>query len=414
MVRHANQGLTGSNCHLSGQVLISLSVTEDIDADYATAAAVCLAPGGAHAAGETVETVEAGVSTGYWVVEDPVRLQSGQKTWRRWNGAPFAHMPWVTYKLRRKGYHEARGTLSKVNLGSDDSPPKYWSVEYDYRMANDLNAKAARGDLVTVADGNPFGPQLNYQEYQRRMAGHRTVASGGDVIRHLCGLMGMSVTFLAPCPVMVDEYIPIGKPLMTAVKEVASWSGCSVYLGRSGGFVIYDFTAAYSHGSIPHPSIVLEEETHDALYPVTFVTVIGEHADWSQAYVIPDGGAFTDGAWQWQEKTAPVEWSEGIAATPGTKHVEERIELREYSVTPAMAQKVARERLIRSALGSGTVVRRGYADGCQSIQPVYSKVFSVTRNLEQSEGTFHYTIDLTAPYAGMQWNTPTAPADTWT
>ena len=107
--RLVNVGLTGANCTLGGQALISLSATEDVDADYATATAVCIAEGGAHAAGETVQTVEAGVSTGYWVVEDPMTLKSGEKTWRRKNGAGFAHIPWVTYRLRRQGYHEARG-----------------------------------------------------------------------------------------------------------------------------------------------------------------------------------------------------------------------------------------------------------------------------------------------------------------
>jgi hypothetical protein len=390
-------------------VLISLTVTEDVDADYATAAAVCLAPGGPHSTGEVVQTVEAGVSTGYWVVEDPVTLKSGQKTWRRWNGADFAHMPWVTYKLRRKGYHQARGTLGKVNTGSDDSPPKYWSVDHERRMNAALFAAVAKGDWA-----GPAGAQSPMWAAQNAMKGHRTASTGDDVIRHMCSLMGITATIMAKSPTMVEEYIPIGKPLMTAVKEVASWSGNSVYLGRNGDLVVYNFATEYASGSPPHPGIVLEEEHHDALYPYTFVTVIGEHRSWDNVMVITPGPFFPVTTLETREVTVPVEWSEGIAATPGTKHIEERLEVREYSLTPAMAQKIARERLMRAALGAGTIVRRGYADGCQSIQPVYSKCFSVTRNLEQSEGKFSYTIDITAPYAGMQWNTPLAPADSWT
>jgi len=248
---------------------------------------------------------------------------------------------------------------------------------------------------------------------QNAMKGHRTAVTGGDVIRHMCGLMGLPVTFLAQCPTMVDEYIPIGKPLITAVKEVASWSGCSVYLGRDGTLVIYDFVAAYG-GSAPHPGIVLEEETHDALYSYTFVTVVGEHVSWDNVMVITPGPLFPITTSELQKTTVPVEWSEGIAAAPGTKHIEERIEVREYSLTPAMAQQMARERLTRIAFAAGTTIRRGYADGCQSIQPLYSQALSVTRNLEQSEGAFKYTIDITAPWSGMVWNTPAAPADSWT
>ena len=36
------ENLTGANCNLSGQAIISLQVSEDADADYDTASAVAL------------------------------------------------------------------------------------------------------------------------------------------------------------------------------------------------------------------------------------------------------------------------------------------------------------------------------------------------------------------------------------
>jgi hypothetical protein len=398
--RLVNAGLTGANCTLGGQALISLSATEDIDADYATATAVCIAEGGAHAAGATVETVEAGVSTGYWVVEDPMTLKSGEKTWRRKNGAGFAHIPWVTYRLRRKGYHEARASLSRANLGSDSFPPKFWSTDYWWRTNNQLVTQMQRGEI-------------DVWEYQRRMAGSRVVATGSDIIRQLCALMGLAVEFAAQCPVIVDEYLPVNKPLITAVKEVASWSGCSVYLTRTGVLKVFDFAESYGRGGgIPTPAAVLEWEHHDSLYPVTHVTVVGEHYDWSTVFMGFDQPFLSQ--WQWQRQTIPIEWTESVAMATGMKAVEERIELREYSVTPLLAQKVARERLTRAVLGSGTVRTRGPADGCQSIQPLSSRVFSVTRSLEWGGDGYRYDIDIMAPYAGMGWNSPLAPEDTWT
>ena len=257
--------------------------------------------------------------------------------------------------------------------------------------------------------------EITVFDYQNREAGVRVVGTGSDIIRQLCALMGLSVTFAAQCPVLVDEYIPLNKPLITAVKEVASWSGCSVYLTRSGSLTVFDFAAIYGAGSArPSPAAEMEREQHDALCPVTHVTVVGEHYDWSQNYVVPVGGLFTAGAWQWQQATIPVEWTESVPMVAGMKAVEERIELREYSVTPQLAQKVARERLMRAVLGSRTVRTRGPADGCQSIQPLSTRTFSVTRSLEWGGDGYRYDIDITAPASGMVWDSPLAPEDSWT
>jgi hypothetical protein len=89
-------------------------VSEDVDADYDTASVVTLGPDGLFAIGSVLETVEGGVSTGRWEVEDPVQSVSGEKTWRRREGsAGYAHIPLCSYKLRRKGYMAARATLSR-------------------------------------------------------------------------------------------------------------------------------------------------------------------------------------------------------------------------------------------------------------------------------------------------------------
>ena len=64
------QGLDGSNCLLESQTLINLLATETAQADYDTASAVTLAPGGPFSKGDYLGTVEGGVETGVWVVED--------------------------------------------------------------------------------------------------------------------------------------------------------------------------------------------------------------------------------------------------------------------------------------------------------------------------------------------------------
>lgn|GEM_PF-5475964 len=378
-----SQLLTGANCTLGGQTIISLSVTEDVDADYDTASAVCLAPAGAHAKGVSVQSVEGGISTGFWTVEDPVRVRSGARTWRRKAGeAGYRHLPLVSYRLRRQGYLAARSTLSAANLGADNFPPRFCTLAFLSAYTAELNERWLRGEL-------------HAREVQNLRRSWHPVYSATDVASTICSWVGLPVQFRVGLPVMPDEYTPLGKPVIAALREVASWSGASVYLDRSGTLVVYDWQETYSRGGqIPQPAAVLDEERHDALYPVTHVTVVGS------------GYA---GSYRQQQA---VEVTESLTAARGERPVEERIEIREYPINPALAQKIARERLSRIALEAGIVRYRGPAEGSQGIRPLTNRVFSVSRTLEWDGTKYRYEIDLTAPQAGMVWNA-SLPANGW-
>lgn len=375
--------LTGANCTLGGQTIISLSVTEDLEADYDTASAVCLAPNGKHPRGSSVQSIEGGTSTGWWTVENPVVIRSGGRTWRRKAGvASYAHLPLVSYRLRRKGYLAARSTLSAANIGSDNFPPKFCTLVFLSAITAELNERWRRGEL-------------HASEVQVLRRSWHPVYSATDVVSTIASWLGLPVQFRVGLPVMPDEYTPIGKPVIAAIREVAAWSGASVYLDRSGTLVVYDWQETYSRGGeIPRPAAVLDEELHDALYPVTHVSVVGS------GY-----------AGDYRQQTA-VEVTESLTAATGERPVEERIEIREYPINPALAQKIARERLSRIALEAGIVRYRGPAEGSQSIRPLENRVFSVTRTLEWDGTKYRYELELAAPQAGMVWNAA-LPATGW-
>lgn len=378
-----SQLLTGANCTLGGQTIISLSATEDLEADYDTASAVCLAPSGAHAKGSAVQSVEGGVSTGFWTVEDAVTMRSGARTWRRKAGdSGYRHLPLVSYRLRRLGYLAARSTLSAANLGADNFPPKFCTLVFLAAITEELNERWRRGELHAL-------------EVQNLRRSWHPVYSATDVVSTICSWVGLPVQFRVGLPVMPDEYTPIGKPVIAALREVASWSGASVYLDRSGTLVVYDWQETYSRGGrVPQPAVLLEEELHDTLYPLTHVTVVGS------GY-----------AGNYRQQRA-VEVTEALARSAAERPVEERIEIREYPINPALAQKIARERLSRVALEAGIGRYRGPAEGSQNIRPLQNRVFSVSRTLEWDGTKYRYEIELTAPRSAIGWGA-TLPATGW-
>ena len=375
--------LTGANCTIGGQTIISLSATEDLGADYDTASAVCLAPGGPHTKGSAVQSVEGGVATGYWTVEDRVKIKSGQRTWRRKAGdSAYGHLPLVSYRLRRTGYLAARSTLSAANIGSDNFPPKFCTLARLAAITEEINERWRRGEIHA------------YEAQTLRQSWH-PVYSATDIVSTICSWVGLPVQFRVGLPIMPEEYTPIGKPVIAALREVASWSGASVSLDRNGTIIVYDWQEVYSRGGqIPRPAAVLEEELHDTLYPVTHVTVVGS-------------GYATDYRIQ-----QAVEVTESLARSAAERPVEERIEIREYPINPALAQKIARERLSRVALEAGLARYKGPAEGSQSVRPLTNNVFSVTRTLEWDGTKYRYEIELTAPQSSIGWGAG-LPATGW-
>lgn len=385
--------LTGANCTLGGQAIISLQATEDIDADYDTASAVCLAPSGPHAKGAIVQTVEGGVSTGYWHIDEARSIRSGERTWRkRSSTGAWGHLPLYAYRLRRKGYLAARSTLTPSNIGGDNFPPKFMpQAEYD----------SLRMDLFTQLSQGILG----YWEYLATLESWRPVGGAADIVRTICGWVGLPVSFACSLPVCAPEYIPTGKPAIAAVREVASWSGASCYLNRSGTLVVYDWLNTYSRGggTVPRPASVLSEEIQDSVYSANTVTVIGTERYWAATPGTwdPETASFVGGGWGWQ--TRAVEVTEGIAMATNERPVEERMEIRDYPITVELATKLARERLARIALAAGAGHWRGPAEGSQTITPITSHVFEVSRTLEWTGHGYRYEIEITGPTADISW-----------
>ncbi len=387
-----SRNLNGANCTVGGQAIISLQVTEDVDADYDTASAMCLAPGGPHAKGSVVQTVEGGASTGYWHVDDARSIRSGERTWRKRSGAgSWRHLPLYAYRLRRAGYLAARSTLTASNIGSDNFPPKFMEQSEYISLRTDLFMQTVR-------------KELDYWEYLATMESWRPVGGAADIVRTICGWVGLPVSFRCGLPVCAPEYIPTGKPAITAVREVASWSGASCYLDRSGTLTIYDWMNTYSRGgTVPRPAAVLSEEIQNSIYGANTVAVIGTERYWGATPGIWDSETrtFVGGGWGW--KTRAVEVRESIAMATNERPVEERIEISDYPITAELARRLARERLARIALEAGTGRWMGPAEGSQGVRPVNSHVFEVSRSLEWTGRGYRYEIEIIGPTASIQW-----------
>ena len=372
------ENLTGANCNLAGQAIISLQVSEDVDADYDTAAVVTLAPVGLFAIGSVINTVEGGVSTGWWEVEDPAQSVSGLKTWRRRQGnAGYAHIPLVSYKLRRKGYMAARATLSRGVVPSDSYPPKFMEATTFNTYRWELYHQWQDG----ILDGFEMRKQLD---------SWRVVGSAAQIIQIICGWVGLSYqmrTSLSNCAL---TYIPVDKPVIAAVREIASWSGASVMLDRNGTLQIFDWEEAFARGgSTPNLRTITEYEVHYGLSTITHVSVVGT----------------SYGAGGNRRVTIPIEVTESLVRAPGEKIVSDRIEIRDYVITPNLARGMARERLARAWVAANSTRLVGPAEGAQSIRPLSGPVLSVNRSLNWNGQAYRYEIAVVfaraaVPFAG--------------
>jgi hypothetical protein len=406
-------GWGGDNCQLGGQAILSLTTTESLQADYDSGAALCLAPEGKLAKGADVEAVEGGTSTGWWTIEDSITLRSGSQTLAYLDGV-MVHIPLVKYTLRRKNWQKARTTISKATC--PNYPPRFCSDAYYNAMMQALVKKmqdayktqsaASGGDQKAVDEANKgvAGAVAEWQNFGRRIHVD-SPARIADAIASWVGLPHFGFSLFSAMP---DTYEPMGKTVWTALKEIAGWSGYSLYLDRNGTAQVYDYASVMSSGSIPAPAEVMDEEYHDALYPTTAVTVIGT------AYAAVGQGhwdmAQTPPAWVPWDPTQdtvggigarPVEETEGWTAVTGDGYVEQRIEIKDYPITEELAAKLAHEQIAPVILEAGMVKRSGPAEGCQGIHPLSSRVFSISRNLEWADGGYKYEITIEAPGSDM-------------
>jgi hypothetical protein len=402
--------LTGANCTLGGQTLISLSVTEDIDADYDTASAVCLAPEGPYPKGAGADLQEGGVITGKWTIDEWVTNRSGERTWRKRAGSPgYAHIPLVSYRLRRFHWLEARSTLSRVKLSATNYPPKFCTAKRHAQIIEDLRAQRDKGEITS-------------QECNKQISAWHPVNSAGAMIQQICAWVGLTVQIGATLDCCADEYIPVDKPAMTAIREVASWSGRSVFLDRNGVVRIFDWPSLFSSGSMPTPAAILEEEIHDGIFDASHVTVCGSGNP--LVWTDPEAGRpranprlpyreATPGGWSPSEKVVAIDVTEALLGIEATYPVAERIEIRDYKISPTIAQRIARERLARIAMGASPLVLRGPASGCQSIHPLTSHVSRVTRTLDWTGTGYKYEIEITSPRLALTWPTGSWNATGW-
>lgn len=374
--------LTGANCQVGGEPIISLAAQETIDAEYDVASAVTLYDGSPHAKGAVVETVEGGVSTGYWEVDDSVRLQSGKQTWRSRDGAAFAHLPLATYRLKRWGYNVCRASICKANWGGAAWPPRYWSetfwqamwIKYYYEQPPPVQVAAIVGDPSVIVDS-------------------------------LAGRFGLSVDLSGVnMTAMPDEYIPIGKTLMAAMREIAAWNGASVRLTRNGVLKFYYFPSVFGSAggggaSLP---IVWERTRHDGQLPLTHVNVVGQTKTWEQvrSYFTPTvPPVLMTPQPPMMVRATPVDVTVSLPYGSGTYPVEERIEINSYSIDSSLAAKIGIERLCRASLGTNTTVVSGPGEGTQAFAPVAHKIFGVSRNLDWNGDGYRYTTEVTYPGA---------------
>ena len=122
------ENLTGANCHLSGQTIVALRVSEDVDADYDTASVVCIAPGGPYGKGSVVDHDRGRRSTGLWEVEDPViSIDRERRPGAAGKGAPhYAHVPAGLLQAAPARLHGGPGPRSQSRWsGADNYPPKF-------------------------------------------------------------------------------------------------------------------------------------------------------------------------------------------------------------------------------------------------------------------------------------------------
>lgn len=382
--------LNGSNCLVGDMTAVSFSSTEDIHADYAMATAVC--KGGEQTKGTELEAIIGGSSVGEWVIDDWRIVESGPETWRRPQGGTYGHIPLVHLALRRKGWLQARATLSKSLLGSDRYPPKFCSAEHFEELREDARERAFNGEIHWAQVARELGPWI-------------VVTSGKEIISHLCALVGLPVSFRAACDCVAPEYLPVSKSVMAACREVASWSGADCYLARDGGLVIYDFNEVFNRGQqVPTPQIVTKLEYGESIPYVNQCTVVGSGP--YRYWVPPEPPHFRTpggnpnippydpgrpGYWRYGAVKA-VEVTETVP--DGFPVVEQRIEINEYDITPAVASRIAKAVLSKAQLAAVYVSYTGPGMGSQTYEPVKSGCFSVKHQLSWNGGAYRYFVTI--------------------
>jgi hypothetical protein len=396
----------GSTCTAGGRPIISLSTNEGALSDYATASCVVLAgdsPDGVRAA---MDTYEGGEFTGHWEVESCNSLKDTSQTLY----GTSSHIPLFAYKLKRLNWSKFRATLSKSNLGKNVYPLRFMT-EDEYKLQKDaFNSK-------------------NPKPATDPTKGFLIIKNGFDIIKYIGIYMGViddidmgsagGLTLCAP------SYVPADQVTLSAIKEVASWSGYSTYLDRNGRLTFYrpiDKFMGKFKLDIPYISA---REYNASVPDITYSKVIGNYG-WSNA----DGsdkpffyrkvlGGFTSTSpgimtrETFYEAIPNENFTEAYAriSSYSGKHVETRRAVSEYKLSPELGMRMAQTDIMLSLMQGNNLHTRGIADGEQHIEPLQNGVIDVTRSLTWSGDHYTYEVDYTTAYINdmIETYTPTAP-----
>ena len=404
------RNLTGANCKLGDQTIISLLATESVDSDYDTASAITIAPGGPFQKGQTIRTYEGGVDTGGWVVEDGSRELDGSRTWRSKAGAPFTNVPMVSYKLRRQGYLAARSTLSETRIGQGAYPPQFCTA--DYMRDTILGDGATPGLRKDLADG-----KIDNAELYKRQSSWIVVQFAWQIVQKICTWVGLTFNLQVDLPGCATNYSPADKPALTAIKEIAAWSGASCWLDHNGVLQIFGWDQAFTGACPARPGYVLQSETHQNLFSPTHVTVVGtmQGVVWwggAPAHWAYDHSGYGDprlkpmvwvpkGPGQWVNVGTPEPCSVtvGLQGPECAYPVNERIQIREYNINQILAAGVAKERLAYVHIMANASKWSGPGEGCQNLHPLTQNIIAVTRRLDWTGTYYKYSLDITGATA---------------
>ena len=93
--------------------------------------------------------------------------------------------------------------------------------------------------------------------------------------------------------------------------------------------------------------------------------------------------------------------------------VEQRIEINQYPINPAIAQGIARQMLTKAYLHANTQTLQGPAEGAQAFEPIAHKLFSVTRTLDWNGTAYRYMCTLTGTTASIPWGATASDYGWW-
>ena len=124
----------------------------------------------------------------------------------------------------------------------------------------------------------------------------------------------------------------------------------------------------------------------------------GPRADPNLPYRDPEPGY-----WATSPTAYAIEVDENLTGPEAAYPVVERIEIRDYQITPNMAKQIAQERLAAVYQGAHVATYSGPAEGRGLVQPLKDNVVAVTRRLDWVGTYYRYEMEITAPRGAVKF-----------